>query len=512
MQVNASDKIENRGVSDRCWLLGALVIWAFVAIAVLWAGERPTDSQYFNYIGRCLNANRRLYVDVWDCKGPILYWVSALGVWLNPQWGFRVLFAAFWLADLLLFWSLTRRLGKNAGLATFLFVLSALGCGQDSFLVIGRQESLGVFAALSALHLDCRSRGRRLFDFAIGICGGVAFMIKPTFAAFGAFLLVRWLMDAVENRNWKAFGSRVGCAVVGGVSVLAVVTVAYLPDRVHELWRGALLWNLCERIGNSPWRHWLVRLFTDRKFLCRFGWTFLLWGSLSMIGLCANLRNRKVAWPWFAWLAAEAVLMFKIPDFLAHYVVVAVVPTICLLVLALPLNVLRGLVLCATFVIMWKALGTIPAHLLEANARRIELDRIGKLGCGQIDHVAVYGGNGVFSCLNQLRVFSDQRYPFLTCWVVRCDKTGTEEMKADFQQALEDPRCEFSFASAIFRSNPLNGRCRSPDLTVFLRSMMPKNYMFESIARSRKRGDRDFLRGHMAACSGIAALTAEPNE
>lgn len=442
---HTGDSNGDRRLPDWGWLLGALMIWAFTVIVVLLVGEKPTDSQYFTYVGRCLNTGRRLYTDIWDCKGPILYWVSALGVWVNSQWGFRVLFAAFWLADLILFWSLMRRLGKNAGPATFLFVLFALGCGMDSFLVIGRQEALGAFAVLAALHLDCRGHGRRWPCLAIGICSGVAFMIKPTFAAFGIYLLVRWWMDAAENRNWKAFAIRIGCAVVGGVSVLAVCTAVYLPDQVYELWRGALLWNLCERIGRCPSGHWFMRLFAGCKFLWQYGWIFLLWASLSIIGVYAGRRCRKRAWPWIAWLAVEAVLMFKIADFYGHYVIIASLSTICLLAIALSSDAFRSLVLCASVAFMWAALGTVSVRFADVNSRQAELDQMDKLGCGQNDHIAVYGGNSVFFCLNQLRALSDQRYLFFECWISRCDKIGAEEMKEDFRRALADPRCEFFF-------------------------------------------------------------------
>ncbi|MDL5050789.1 glycosyltransferase family 39 protein [Oscillatoria amoena NRMC-F 0135] len=59
-----------------------LISWSW------WGAEQQfllrSDSGIFAYIGQQLAAGKRLYVDVWDHKPPLIYWWNALGCLLSP--------------------------------------------------------------------------------------------------------------------------------------------------------------------------------------------------------------------------------------------------------------------------------------------------------------------------------------------------------------------------------------------------------------------------------------------
>lgn len=432
---------------DRCWLAGAFVIWGFVLVSVLLVGEAPTDSAYFTYVGRCLNAGRALYTDIWDCKGPVLYWMSALGVWMNAHYGFTLLFATFWLIDLVLLATYLRYYGNFPGLATFLFALFAFGCGTDGFLVIGRQEALGVCLILMALHLDQWRKDRYLLDFVIGVCGGLAFMIKPTFAAFAVFLLARWVKDARERRIWKLFVIRVLCAVFGGLSVLAVCTAVYSPAHIGEFWNGALLWNLYERVGICPGGHWMKRIWSDGGYFRSHGWMLPILFLISAIIVGPCFRRRGATVPLIVWLAVELAMMLKIPDFYGYYAIVVALPITLACSMSLTRRALTAVVFAVMLVFFWMALPQTAKYFAETQDRAEELNRIGELFRDDPGPVAFCGGNDAILVLNRLNLMSNQRYPFWESWSVRSREASAAMMLSDFKRAVEDPDCRFLISS-----------------------------------------------------------------
>ena len=49
------------------------------------------DSGVFQEIGVCLLQGGTPYVDLFDHKGPVLWFIQALGKWINSQWGILLL-------------------------------------------------------------------------------------------------------------------------------------------------------------------------------------------------------------------------------------------------------------------------------------------------------------------------------------------------------------------------------------------------------------------------------------
>lgn len=105
--------------------LGVLLIfapWSLAEQQVLLA----SDSGIFLYAGQQVAAGKRLYVDVWDHKPPLIFWWNALGFLLHPSSPagvLAILFAHVWAATLLLFHVLRRYVGfVGTALAISLFL------------------------------------------------------------------------------------------------------------------------------------------------------------------------------------------------------------------------------------------------------------------------------------------------------------------------------------------------------------------------------------------------------
>src|SRR6266508_2330841 len=80
---------------------------AVLSAVILWSSAPPVqriprrDSSVFLYIGEQILAGQLPYRDIWDHKGPVIYYLNALGLYLagGSRWGvwaleFLSLFAA----------------------------------------------------------------------------------------------------------------------------------------------------------------------------------------------------------------------------------------------------------------------------------------------------------------------------------------------------------------------------------------------------------------------------------
>ena len=68
------------------------------------------DGGFFLYVGKALRSGATLYKDIWDSKGPIIFWINALGVGSDySRWGLYLIQVLFSFAALvLIYFSLKR--------------------------------------------------------------------------------------------------------------------------------------------------------------------------------------------------------------------------------------------------------------------------------------------------------------------------------------------------------------------------------------------------------------------
>ena len=46
------------------------------------------DGGFFMYVGKAIKSGAKLYADIWDSKGPLIFWINALGVGRDfSRWG-----------------------------------------------------------------------------------------------------------------------------------------------------------------------------------------------------------------------------------------------------------------------------------------------------------------------------------------------------------------------------------------------------------------------------------------
>ena len=429
-------------IADRLFLAIAFALLLCSVALTLVFGGRVDDPEYFNYVGRCLLSGRHLYSDIWDCKGPILYYVSAFGAFLHPVVGQTLLFAVILAIDLILFHGLIRRIGgTRAGISTFLFAALALGVGQ--YACIGWQEMLVCLFVLLGLW----SQGRPVLwgDVLAGVCAGFVFLIKPNLISFLSVPPVQELPAAIRSGAWGRFALRCLCLVSGFAAVLLAVTACFLPDAVGDLWTGSLLWNLLQRSQNVPgWFAYWANALLRHRFWVQHGWILPIFWLLFAIGMLRVIVLRNGKWTcWAVWAVLETAAAFAFPGFCKHYVIVACLPVVLLAVGVGSGASVRGEWRFAALALFVFAMllcvrggWWLRGHIRATAGRERELVEISERIRARRGDVTVCGRSSPVAVLNKLGLFSRQRFPGLMFWWRKSSETFRQDIAKDLLMSL----------------------------------------------------------------------------
>ncbi|MBI4927784.1 MAG: hypothetical protein HY835_08455 [Anaerolineae bacterium] len=181
----------------------------FALSQALPVGQRlaDVDSGVFQYIGWKILQGGLPYRDVWDHKGPLIYFLNGLGLFLwggNPR-GIFVLEVAFYLSGLAcMFWALIRLLHPLPAL---------VGCAVWTALFLAfldggnlTEEYALLFSAAALLAFTYRRQCPGLAFGVIGLAAAGAFWLRPNLAGLPAILVGAALLEALRERtgwNWR---------------------------------------------------------------------------------------------------------------------------------------------------------------------------------------------------------------------------------------------------------------------------------------------------------------------
>ncbi|MFQ5944338.1 MAG: glycosyltransferase family 39 protein [Anaerolineales bacterium] len=225
--------------------LSFLLVGAVLVLVPNLTSEMPgRDSGVFLYAGSRILEGDVPYRDFWDHKGPLIYFVNALGVWLSPNseigiWGLELIVLLFTIAGLYF-------LLRNAFSATAALLGSAVFLGSLAFVLLpgNYTEEFSLPLAVGALLLFqsyVAGHQVRWQPFVLGLLFAATVLLRPTNAgitlAIGGFLLVRGLFDRRRIKDFVAW--------IIGAAVLMLLVLLYFAanSAVSDLWDQVLTFN-----------------------------------------------------------------------------------------------------------------------------------------------------------------------------------------------------------------------------------------------------------------------------
>lgn len=217
------------------------------------------DSAIFKIIGQGITQGKLPYVDLFDHKGPLIFFADALGLWLIPgRWGIFLLQVLFLSVTLSLVFKtcclITDR--KGAFFSTLLLCIPMI-----DLIVEGNQCEEWCLPLISlCLYLSVRwtlERDKRLHPYwqslVYGLCFALIFFVRPNDAVasvgslmLGVFLLLLSRRE-YANAAINALVFLAGCAV----GALPPIASFAFHGALDEMFFGTIFYNLAYAEGVS---------------------------------------------------------------------------------------------------------------------------------------------------------------------------------------------------------------------------------------------------------------------
>ncbi len=202
----------------------------------LWMRDIPNDPSVFEYIGWSMTKGRIPYVDVWDHKGPLIYFMNELGFRITPNSIFGVGFLEFIslaVTFFLLLKVVSEFAGRNWSLLSMIVAIPCLAASMSGGNMTETWSLPFIAAAIFALWRSSVSGLCFSHAFLVGICIGAVAWLRPnqdTIPILAA--LVLFLIALVAKDISGAITQAV--AVIVGV-VLTSVAILFPIWRDHAL-------------------------------------------------------------------------------------------------------------------------------------------------------------------------------------------------------------------------------------------------------------------------------------
>ncbi|MBO7489159.1 MAG: hypothetical protein J6T88_02660 [Bacteroidales bacterium] len=240
------------------------------------------DSGIFQEMGVCLLQGGTPYIDLFDHKGPILWFLQAFGLWISPHWGLMVVQSIFLFFTLTVWYKstqlLTERLIISIIIPIFgLFFLLAFYergnlCEEWSLPII----SLPIYLYLKRWKTDPNSK-QPIFNhtdtFIMGLCVGTIAMIRLNNTAPIIGFALWHFVRCIQQKEYKKMWTDIALIICGMTIIFVLCTIFYLIKAgwtgVYEMIFGTFIYNALyiNDISKLPFYKYLSRYFMPIVFI-----------------------------------------------------------------------------------------------------------------------------------------------------------------------------------------------------------------------------------------------------
>lgn len=190
------------------------------------------DAGIFAYIGYAITQGKRLYLDAWDNKGPLLYLINALGILIDYRYGICILeFITLFSSSVLLYKTAKMFLAREASLACAVACMMPLvGLLEGGNL----SEEYALPFTLLAFYLIAKflKNGfvlKRIEMIIVGCCISAVFLLRMNILAFLGCAVIGVIIILIKNKEFKKLGM-VFFYAFAGFCIFLVPFVAFLAS------------------------------------------------------------------------------------------------------------------------------------------------------------------------------------------------------------------------------------------------------------------------------------------
>ncbi|MBM3126780.1 MAG: hypothetical protein FJZ87_17210 [Chloroflexi bacterium] len=194
------------------------------------------DSGIFLYIGSQVLKGKIPYLDVWENKGPLVYYINALGLFISKgsRWGIWLMELIVFLIAAWIFYGIIKRtMGPLPALGgTFVWIWATGNVLQGGNF--SEEYSLFFFAVAVLCYMkSLEAPHQSVFGFIIGASLGFNILLRPNNVAIQASIAAVYLLLSFQNGEWWLLINR--WIRIGLGTVLVV-----MPGVFYFALRGAL--------------------------------------------------------------------------------------------------------------------------------------------------------------------------------------------------------------------------------------------------------------------------------
>lgn len=206
------------------------------------------DSAIFMMVGKGILEGKELYAEIFDHKGPILFWLEALGM-LGGRKGIFLLQVIFMTANLYLMdktaslWKLSKKKRLFVMLLTLVVLAYPLSNGNLS-------EEYGLPFVFLPLYLFLKEwknkQSPRLFySWIYGVCFGIHLFIRVNNGISVCAIIACWLVWLIANKKYKeiALHLLIGLAGIAAITV-PILLYFYARGTLYDMLYATFLFNL----------------------------------------------------------------------------------------------------------------------------------------------------------------------------------------------------------------------------------------------------------------------------
>ncbi len=239
------------------------------------------DSAVFKTMGLALLQGKTPYLDIFDHKGPLLYFINAFAQWMIPGRSGLLLLQTIGMSIALCFWYKTARLFCSQRWSLFsvafaLFILCAFfqeGNLTEEWMLYGISIPWYLAAKYFVKYSD--DEHPLLYGFVYGLCFGYSFFIRPNDAvAYMGGIMTGVAIWLLYKKRYKNLVYNILCFFAGFVMVGLPIVIFYAHrNALGDMYYGFIEHN---RLYSGGIKALLTSLYKKQKF-GHFPYVAALW-------------------------------------------------------------------------------------------------------------------------------------------------------------------------------------------------------------------------------------------
>lgn len=278
----------------------------------LFSFNYTTDSSAYMLMGKAIVSDKLPYIDIWELKGPAIFYIEALGFWLTNSKNGIFLIQILFLSLTLFFNFKTYRIEYSNRTSFFLVLLSILSLSlnyQGGNLI--EEFTLPLLALSVYLLYDWTKAPTKeglawhnpISAFVYGAVLGFSLMTRLTDALGICAAVMVVGVYLIIHKQWRNLIQNVVTYLIGFLMmVLPFCLYFYIKGALYEMWFGTFIFNLSYAASSS------VGGISDFSSFKGFLIAFVNSYGLMLVGIAVLVLNRSRKLASIMWISMGGIL------------------------------------------------------------------------------------------------------------------------------------------------------------------------------------------------------------